>query len=40
MITEEYIKERAKKSSDLIEVSNDIITYDFIKEIKKQKEEK
>lgn len=39
-ITEEYIKERAKKSSDLIEVSNDIITYDFIKEIKKQKEEK
>lgn len=37
-ITEEYIKERAKKSSDLIEVSNDIITYDFIKEIKKQKE--
>lgn len=39
-ITEEYIKERAKKSSDLIEVSNDIITYDFIKEIKNQKEEK
>ena len=39
-ITEEDIKERAKKSSDLIEVSNDIITYDFIKEIKKQKEEK
>lgn len=39
-ITEEYIKERAKKSSDLIEVSNDIITYDFIKEIKKPKEEK
>lgn len=39
-IAEEYIKERAKKSSDLIEVSNDIITYDFIKEIKKQKEEK
>ena len=39
-ITEEYIKERAKKSSDLIEVSNDIITYDFIKEIKKEKEEK
>ena len=39
-ITEEYIKEKAKKSSDLIEVSNDIITYDFIKEIKKQKEEK
>lgn len=38
-ITEEYIKERAKKSSDLIEVSNDIITYDFIKEIKNQKEE-
>lgn len=37
-ITEEYIKERAKKSSDLIEVSNDIITYDFIKEIKNQKE--
>lgn len=36
-ITEEYIKERAKKSSDLIEVSNDIITYDFIKEIKNQK---
>lgn len=37
-ITEEYIKERAKKSSDLIEVSNNIITYDFIKEIKNQKE--
>lgn len=37
-ITEEYIKERAKKSSDLIEISNDIITYDFIKEIKNQKE--
>ena len=37
-ITEEYIKERAKKSSDLIEVSNDIITYYFIKEIKNQKE--
>ena len=37
-ITEEYIKERTKKSSDLIEISNDIITYDFIKEIKNQKE--
>jgi len=36
-ITEDYIKERTKKSSDLIEVSNDIISYDLITELKNMK---
>jgi len=36
-ITEEYIKERTKLSSDLIEVSNDIISYNLIAELKNMK---
>lgn len=32
-ISEEYIKERIKKSKELIEISNNIISYNFIKEI-------
>ena len=36
-ITEEYIKERATHSSDLIEVSNDIISYNLITELKNVK---
>lgn len=37
-ISEEYIKERIKKSKELIEISNNIISYDFIKEIETSKE--
>ena len=33
-ITEDYIEERTTYSSDLIEVSNDIISYDLITELK------
>lgn len=36
-ISEEYIKERIKKSKELIEISNNIISYNFIKEIELQK---
>jgi len=36
-ITEEYIKDRTKHSSDLIEVSNDIISYNLITELKNMK---
>ena len=36
-ITEDYIKERTTYSSDLIEVSNDIISYDLITELKNMK---
>ena len=36
-ITEDYIKERTTYSSDLIEVSNDIISYDLITELKSMK---
>ena len=36
-ITEEYIKERTTYSSNLIEVSNDIISYDLITELKSMK---
>lgn len=33
-ITEEYIQEKIKYSSDLIDISNNIISYDLIKELK------
>lgn len=36
-ITENYIKEKTTYSSDLIEVSNDIISYDLITELKNMK---
>ena len=36
-ITEEYIKERTTFSSNLIEVSNDIISYDLITELNSKK---
>lgn len=36
-ITEEYIKERTKHSSNLIEISNDIISYNLTTELKKMK---
>lgn len=36
-ITEDYIKERTTYSSDLIEVSNDIISYNLITELKSMK---
>ena len=31
--TEEYINERAKYADEIIDISNDIITYDLIKEM-------
>lgn len=37
-INEEYIRKKAKKSKEIIEVSNDIISYNFIKEIRSQRE--
>lgn len=36
-ITEEYISERTKYSSNLIEISNDIISYNLITELKNMK---
>ena len=36
-ITEDYIKIRSKYASELIEISNDIISYDLIKELKSVK---
>lgn len=36
-VTEDYIKERTTYSSNLIEVSNDIISYDLITELKSMK---
>lgn len=36
-ITEEYIQNGIKHSSDLIDISNDIISYDLIKELKEEK---
>ena len=36
-ITEEYIQKGVKHSSNLIDISNDIISYDLIKELKKGK---
>jgi hypothetical protein len=36
-ITEEYINKRIEKSSDLIEISNDIISYNLITELKNRK---
>lgn len=39
-VTEEYISTNSQYASDLIEVSNDIITYDLINEINEKKEEK
>lgn len=36
-ITEDYIKTRSKYASELIEISNDIISYDLIKELKSVK---
>ena len=33
-VDEEYIRENAEYASDLIDISNDIITYDLIREIK------
>ena len=32
-INEDYIKEQAEKASKIIEISNDIISYDLIKEL-------
>ena len=37
-VTEEYIDINSKYASDLIDVSNDIITYDLIKEIREKGE--
>lgn len=39
-ITEDYIQIRSEYSSQLIEVSNDIISYNFIKELKEAKSNK
>ena len=36
-ITEKYIQNGIKHSSDLIDISNDIISYDLIKELKEEK---
>ena len=33
VVDEDYIKNNAEYASDLIDVSNDIITYDLIREI-------
>lgn len=37
-INEEYIRKKAKESKEIIEISNDIISYNFIKEIRSQRE--
>ena len=37
-INEEYIRKKAKESKEIIEISNDIISYNFIKEIQSQRE--
>lgn len=37
-VDEEYIQNNSKLSDDLIDVSNDIITYDLIKEIKNKRQ--
>lgn len=39
-VDEEYIKENSLYADNLIEVSNNIITYDLIKEIQEKKEDK
>ena len=39
-VDEEYIRSNADYASDLIDISNDIITYDLIKEIKSKKQDK
>lgn len=36
-VTKDYINKKAKKASEMIEISNDIISYDIIKELKKGK---
>jgi len=36
-ITEEYIQNGIEHSSNLIDISNDIISYDLIKELKEEK---
>ena len=38
-VTEDYIQENNKHANDLIEVSNNIITYDLIKEIREKSNE-
>ncbi len=38
-VDEKYIHENSEYADDLIDVSNDIITYDLIKELKKKNEE-
>ena len=34
VVSEEYIKERAAYANDIIDVSNDIISYNLVKELK------